>query len=226
MLDALRNSGRDVVYSLSNSTPFASIAELSTLANTWRTGGDIRDNWKSLKSRIFTQDKWAPYAGPGHWNDPDMMVVGYVGWGKGPRPTELTADEQYTHMSAWCLMSVPLLLGCDLTKLDDFTLSLLSNDEVLAVNQDMLGKQATVISRQEDIGVMAKSLEDGSIAAGLFNLADNGKQEVVLNWADLKISGKYIVRDLWRQKDLGVFDGSFKTTVNQHGVVLVSLRKK
>jgi len=226
MLDALRNSGRDVVYSLSNSTPFASIAELSTLANTWRTGGDIRDNWKSLKSRIFTQDKWAPYAGPGHWNDPDMMVVGYVGWGKGPRPTELTADEQYTHMSAWCLMSVPLLLGCDLTKLDDFTLSLLSNDEVLAVNQDMLGKQATVISRQEDIGVMAKSLEDGSIAAGLFNLADNGKQEVVLNWADLKISGKYIVRDLWRQKDLGVFDGSFKAMVNQHGVVLVSLRKK
>ncbi|MGN6180705.1 MAG: putative Ig domain-containing protein [Mucilaginibacter sp.] len=226
MFDELRNSGRDIVYSLSNSAPFDSIAQLSTYANAWRTGGDIRDNWKSLKSRIFTQDKWAPYAKPGHWNDPDMMVVGYVGWGKGPRPTNLTPDEQYTHMSAWCLMSVPLLLGCDLTKLDDFTLSLLSNDEVIAVNQDPLGKQATVIANQGDLGVMAKSMEDGSIAAGLFNLGDNGKQEVVLNWADLKISGKYIVRDLWRQKDIGVFEGAFKTMVNQHGVVLVSLRKK
>jgi alpha-galactosidase len=226
MFDALRASGRDIVFSLSNSTPFTSIAALSTVSNAWRTGGDIRDNWKSLKSRVFTQDKWAPYAGAGHWNDPDMMVVGYVGWGKGPRPTTLTADEQYTHMSAWCLMSVPLLLGCDLTKLDDFTLSLLTNDEVIAVNQDPLGKQAMVVSKQGDNGVMAKNMEGGSIAAGLFNLGDNGKQQVTLNWADLKITGKYIVRDLWRQKDLGVFDGEFKADVNQHGVVLVGLRKQ
>jgi alpha-galactosidase len=226
MFDQLRKSGRDIVYSLSNSTPFDNIGQLSTVSNAWRTGGDIRDNWKSLKSRIFTQDKWAPFAKPGHWNDPDMMIVGYVGWGKDPRPTELTADEQYTHMSAWCLMSVPLLLGCDLTKLDDFTISLLTNDEVIAVNQDALGKQATVISTQGESGVMAKNLEDGSFAEGLFNLGDNGKQEVVLKWADLKLSGKYIVRDLWRQKDLGTFDGEFKADVNQHGVVLVSLRKK
>ena len=225
MFDALRNSGRDIVYSLSNSTPFATIGDLSTVSNTWRTGGDIKDSWASLKSRIFTQDKWEPYEKPGHWNDPDMMIVGYVGWGKGPRLTNLTPDEQYTHVSAWCLMSVPLLLGCDLTKLDDFTLSLLTNDEVLAVNQDPLGKQATVISKQGDNGVMAKSMADGSIAAGLFNLGDNGKQSVVLNWADLKLNGKYIVRDLWRQKDLGVFDGEFKADVNQHGVVMISLRK-
>jgi len=225
MFDALRNSGRDIVYSLSNSIPFTGIGELSTISNAWRTGGDIRDNWKSLKSRIFTQDKWAPYAKPGHWNDPDMMVVGYVGWGKGPNPTNLTPDEQYTHMSAWCLMSVPLLLGCDLTKLDDFTLSLLTNDEVIAINQDPLGKQAVVVSTQGDNGVMSKNMEDGSIAAGLFNLGDNGKQTVILNWTDLKISGKYIVRDLWRQKDLGTFDGVFKADVNQHGVVLVSLRR-
>jgi alpha-galactosidase len=226
MFDALRGSGRDIIYSLSNSTPFATIGDLSAISNAWRTGGDIRDNWKSLKSRIFTQDKWAPYARPGHWNDPDMMVVGYVGWGKGPYPTALTADEQYTHMSAWCLMSVPLLLGCDLTKLDPFTLSLLTNDEVISVNQDALGKQATVIATQGELGVMAKNMEDGCIAAGLFNLGDNGKQQVILNWTDLKISGKYIVRDLWRQKDLGTFDGEFKAGVNQHGVVLVSLRKK
>jgi alpha-galactosidase len=226
MYDALRNSGRDVVFSLSNSTPFVNIAELSTIANAWRTGGDIKDNWKSLKNRIFTQDKWAPYAKPGHWNDPDMMIVGVVGWGQDQKwPTKLTPDEQYTHMSAWCLMSVPLLLGNDISKLDDFTFSLLTNTEVIDVNQDPLGKQAVVISRTDDIGIMAKELEDGSKAAGLFNLSDNGMQKVVLKWADLGITGKFIVRDLWRQKDLGVFDGEFSADVPQHGVVMVRLCK-
>ncbi|MDB5226655.1 MAG: alpha-galactosidase [Bacteroidota bacterium] len=226
MFDALRNSGRDIVLSLSNSTPFASIGELSKVSNAWRTGGDIRDNWKSLNSRLFSQDKWAPYERPGHWNDPDMMIVGYLGWGKELRPTLLTPDEQYTHVSAWCLMSVPLLLGCDLTKLDNFTVSLLTNDEVLAVNQDPLGKQGTIISRQGDAGVMAKDMSDGSKAVGLFNPGDNGKQEVVLKWSDLGINGNYIVRDLWRQKDLGTFNNEFKAVVPQHGVVMVSVRKK
>ena len=226
MFDLLRASGRDIVLSLSNSTPFATIAELSTVSNTWRTGGDIKDNWKSLKSRIFTQDKWAPYARPGHWNDPDMMIVGVVGWNSAEKwPSKLTPDEQYTHMSAWCLMSVPLLLGNDITRLDDFTLSLLTNDEVIAVNQDPLGKQATMISRNEDIGVMAKGREDGSKAAGLFNLADNGTQKVTLKWNDIGLKGKYIVRDLWRQKDLGTYENEFSADVNQHGVIMISLRK-
>jgi alpha-galactosidase len=226
MYEALRNSSRDVILSLSNSAPFAGAADWAVWSNAWRTGGDIRDNWKSLQSRLFTQDKWAPYGGPGHWNDPDMMIVGYVGWGKGPRPTMLTPDEQYTHVSAWCLMSVPLLLGCDMTKLDDFTLSLLTNDEVLALNQDALGKQATVISRQGDAGVMAKDLEDGSKAVGLFYPGDStATQAVTVNWSDLHITGKYIVRDLWRQKDLGVFDDHFTADVRRHGVVLISLRK-
>ncbi|HEY4788385.1 MAG TPA: putative Ig domain-containing protein [Bacteroidales bacterium] len=226
MYDDLRASGRDILLSLSNSTPFASIAELSQVSNAWRTGGDIKDEWKSLKSRLFTQDKWAPYAGPGHWNDPDMMVLGVVGWNsQEKRPTRLTPDEQYTHMSAWCLMSVPLLLGNNLTKLDEFTLSLLTNDEVIAVNQDPLGKQATVISMQGEAGVMAKDMEDGSKAVGLFNPGDNGAQEVVLKWSDLGIKGRYIVRDLWRQKDLGTFEGEFKANVAMHGVVMVSLRK-
>lgn len=225
MYDLLRHSGRDIVFSLSNSTPFASIADLSKIANAWRTGGDIRDNWKSLKSRLLTQDKWAPYARPGHWNDPDMMIVGWVGWGKGPRPTHLTADEQYSHMSAWCLQSVPLLLGCDLTKLDDFTLSLLTNDEVLAVNQDPLGKQATVVARIDSCGVLAKDLEDGSKAAGLFNLTDGMTRKLTVKWSELGIKGKYMVRDLWRQKDLGTFEDEFSADVRPHGVVMVSLRK-
>jgi len=226
MYDALRNSGRDIVYSLSNSTPFATIAETSKVSNAWRTGGDIRDEWKSLKSRLFSQDKWAQYAGPGHWNDPDMMVVGVLGWNAPEKhSTKLTPDEQYTHMSAWCLMSVPLLLGCDITKMDEFTLSLLKNDEVIAVNQDPLGKQATVISMQGEAGVMSKDMEDGSKAVGLFYPGDGASQQVVVKWDDLGIKGKYIVRDLWRQKDLGTFTTEFKADVPKHGVVLISLRK-
>jgi alpha-galactosidase len=225
MYETLRASGRDIVFSLSNSTPFGSIAALSKVANCWRTGGDIRDSWKSLKARLLTQDKWAPYAHPGHWNDPDMMVVGWVGWGKGPHPSHLTPDEQYSHVSAWCLMSVPLLLGCDLTRLDDFTLSLLTNDEVISVNQDPLGRQATVVSRQDSSGILAKDLEDGSKAAGMFNLTDGVTRRMVLRWSDLGIKGKYIVRDLWRQKDLGVFEDEFAAEVKPHGVVMISLRK-
>lgn len=223
MYDALRNSGRDIVFSLSNSTPFGSVKELAAVSNTWRTGGDIKDEWKSLKSRLFTQDKWAPFARPGHWNDPDMLIVGWLGWGKGLRQTRLTPDEQYTHISAWCLMSVPLLLGNDLTKLDEFTLSLLTNDEVLEVNQDPLGKQAIVVSKQGEAGVMAKDMEDGSKAVGLFNPGDSGKQKVLLKWSDLGIKGKYTVRDLWRQKDLGIFEDEFSADVNQHGVLMVRL---
>jgi len=225
MYDALRTSNRDIILSLSNSIPFASIGELSKVSNAWRTGGDIRDNWRSLKSRVLTQDKWAPYAGPGHWNDPDMMIVGYVGWGREPKPTQLTPDEQYTHMSAWCLQSVPLLLGCDLTKLDDFTLSLLTNDEVIAVNQDPLGKQATLVSKIDSCGILAKDLEDGSKAAGLFNISDSITRRLVLKWSDLGITGKWIVRDLWKQEDLGVFENVFAADVRPHGVVVVSLRK-
>ncbi|MDP4290971.1 MAG: putative Ig domain-containing protein [Bacteroidota bacterium] len=226
MYDDLRNSGRDIVFSLSNSTPFATISETSTVSNAWRTGGDIKDDWKSLKSRLFNQDKWAKYAGPGHWNDPDMMIVGVVGWNSTEKhSTKLTPDEQYTHMSAWCLMSVPLLLGCDITKMDEFTLSLLTNDEVIAVNQDPLGKQATIVSTQGEAEVMAKDMEDGSKAVGLFYPGDDASQQVVLKWDDLGIKGRYIVRDLWRQKDLGTYDTEFKADVASHGVILVGLRK-
>lgn len=225
MYELLRNSGRDIVLSLSNSTPFANIAELSKIANAWRTGGDIRDNWKSLKSRLLTQDKWAPFARPGHWNDPDMMIVGWLGWGKILRPTQLTPDEQYSHVSAWCLQSVPLLLGCAITKMDKFTLSLLTNDEVLAVNQDPLGKQAVVVSKEDSCGVLAKDLYDGSKAVGLFNITDGISRKMTIKWSDLGLKGNYIVRDLWRQKDLGTFQGSFTAEVNPHGVVMVRIRK-
>ena len=128
-------------------------------------------------------------------------------------------------MSAWCLQSVPLLLGCDLTKLDDFTLSLLTNDEVIDVNQDPMGKQATLVTKIDSCGVLAKPLEDGSIAAGLFNITDSLTRKLTVKWSDLGITGKWIVRDLWRQKDLGVFENEFAADVRPHGVVMIRLRK-
>jgi alpha-galactosidase len=144
------------------------------------------------------------------------MVLGYT-FG---HPTHLNHNEQYTHMTLWCLLAAPLLLGCDLEKLDDFTKGLLTNDEVLDIDQDTLCKQATVVSRQGQTLVYAKPLEDGSWAVGLFNLGPI-ESPVTLNWSDLGVNGQQVVRDLWRQKDLGTFNGSFSTPVASHGVVLI-----
>jgi alpha-galactosidase len=223
MYNALRSSGRDVVLSLSNSTPFTNAPALSKIANCWRTTGDIRDTWDSMNKKGFGEDKWEPFAGRGHWNDPDMLVVGQVGWGS-PHPTKLTPDEQYTHITLWCLLSAPLLLGCDLDQLDDFTLNLLTNDEVLAINQDALGKQALTVSKNGDLRVYAKDLEDGSKSVGLFNLGETNAT-VTANWSDLNLSGKLLVRDLWRQRDLGKFSGKFELNVAPHGAELVKIQK-
>ena len=160
---------------------------------------------------------------PGHWNDPDMLVVGQVGWGSNLHPTHLTPDEQYTHITLWCLLSAPMLLGCDLQKLDDFTLNLLENDEVLAVNQDSLGKQATAVAKGADWRVYAKNLEDGSKAVGLFNLNSNSVVTVTARWSDVNLRGKQLVRDLWRQRELGQFDHEFTMSVAPHGAELVKI---
>ncbi len=221
MYDALRASGRDIVLSLSNSTPFTNAPALSRIANCWRTTGDIRDTWDSMSRKGFGEDKWEPLAAPGHWNDPDMLVVGCVGWGS-PHSTRLTPDEQYTHITLWCLLSAPLLLGGDLERLDDFTLNLLTNDEVLAVDQDALGKQARCIAKDSELRVYAKGLADGSKAVGLFNLGTN-RASVTVRWSDLKLTGRLPVRDLWRQRDLGWFEAQFQTPVAPHGAELVKM---
>jgi alpha-galactosidase len=170
----------------------------------------------------FSQAGHEKFAGPGHWNDPDMLVVGYVGWSAKVRPTKLTPNEQYTHISLWCLLCSPLLIGCDMTKLDDFTLNLLTNDEVIEVNQDPLGRQAARVTKNGSVEVWAKDMENGSKVAGLFNL---GEEQIAasVNWADLGLSSKQVVRDLWRQKNLGTFSGQFQAVIPRHGVVLVKL---
>ena len=222
MYDALRASGHDIVLSLSNNgtgSLFNVIGDVSKYANSWRLGNDITDTWGSLKNAGFNNDKWAPFSRPGHWNDPDMFEVGANGGGK---PKRLTADEQYLHVSQWCLSSAPLLLGCDLEHLDPFTVALLSNDEVIEVNQDTLGKQATCVAQAGNLRVFAKPLDDGSWAVGLFNLGE-AEAPVVVDWSLLKASGPQKVRDLWRQKDLGVFADKFEGQVAAHGVLLVKV---
>jgi alpha-galactosidase len=181
--------------------------------NTWRTTGDISANWPRIEKIGFNQNGLEPYAGPGHWNDPDMLEVGN---GK------LTPDEMYTHMTLWCLLDSPLLIGCDMTKMDDLTLSLFTNDEVLAVNQDSLGKQATRIEQDGQTEVWAKPMADGSVAVGFFNRGPN-PATVSINWSDLKMTGSQPVRDLWRQQELGSHDSGCSVQVNSHGAALVQV---
>ncbi len=227
MSKALRKSGRDVFYSLSNTALYDLATDYARLANAWRTTGDIRDTWESISHIGFSQDRWAGYTGPGHWSDPDMLVVGHVGWGPNLHLTRLTPDEQYLHISLWCLLSAPLLIGCDIAQMNEFTLSLLTNDEVLDINQDPLGRQATQVKNTGSEVVYAKTLEDGSMAVGLFNRG-NAPAGVAVSWGpwgDLPTdeNTKFLVRDLWRQKDLGTFDRKFEAQVPPHGVVLVRL---
>ncbi len=226
MREALNEVDRDIVYSLCQ----YGMGEVwkwgaDVGGNLWRTTGDIVDTWQSMAGIGFNQHDLAPYAGPGHWNDPDMLVAGWVGWGPELHPTRLTASELYTHVSLWSLLASPLLLGCDLTKMDDFTLNLLTNDEVLAVNQDPLGKQAIRIVKNNGVQIWMKELKDGAKAVGVFNTTEKEKK-IVLQWSDIGISGAYVVRDLWRQKDLGEFTDSFETKVYPHGVTLVKVYKQ
>ncbi len=153
----LRRQPRDIVFSLCQYGEFDVWQWGGSVAgSSWRTTGDISDSWWSLSGIGFNQDKAAPYARSGNWNDPDMLVVGKVGWGN-LHPTRLTPNEQYTHISLWCLLSAPLLIGCDMTQLEPFTLNLLENDEVIAVDQDPLGHEAATVAKNGDTRVYAKN---------------------------------------------------------------------
>jgi alpha-galactosidase len=219
---ALRKLDRDIVFSLCQ-YGMGNVWEWGPQVggNSWRTTGDISDSWTSMSGNGFSQNGHEKFAGPGHWNDPDMLVVGKVGWGQ-LHPSGLTPNEQYTHISLWCLLSAPLLIGADMSQLDSFTLNLLSNDEVLAVDQDSLGKQAARIANDGETEVWAKDLADGSKVAGLFNRGEL-QTEVTLKWDDLGVSGSHRVRDLWRQKNVGAFSRSFTAIVSRHGVCLVRI---
>jgi alpha-galactosidase len=225
MRAALDGVSRDIVYSLCQ-YGMGNVWEWGAQAggNSWRTTGDITDTWESMSGIGFGQAGLEAFAKPGSWNDPDMLVVGWVGWGPQLRPTRLKPFEQLTHITLWSLLASPLLIGCDLTRLDDFTTKLLTNDEVLEVNQDPLGRQARRVSQDSTLEVWAKELEDGSLAVGLFNRGETAAR-VTARWNDLGLTGRRNVRDLWRQKDLGSVTGELVASVARRGAVLVKLTR-
>jgi alpha-galactosidase len=186
-----------------------------TGGNLWRTTGDINDNWKSVEDHGFNQNGLEQWAGPGHWNDPDMLEIGNG---------NLTPDENYTHMTLWCMLSAPLLIGCDMPKMSPFIISLFSNDEVLAVNQDALGKQGWRARQDGRTEVWMKPLADGGTAVAFFNRGDSAA-DVSVQWSDLKLSGPQSIRDLWRQKDIGVQDSGYTVNVAPHGAELFKAQK-
>lgn len=224
MKSALDKVNRDILYSfcqygMGDSWKWAT----ETGGNSWRTTGDITDTWKSMSDIGFHQQAAAPYAGPGHFNDPDMLVVGKVGWGDNLHNTRLTPDEQYTHISLWSLLASPLLIGCDLEHIDKFTLNLLTNDEVIAINQDALGKEAIEVQNKDGYLVYVKDLEDGGKAVGIFNTSDTFKT-VTVNWADLGVNGYRELKDVWRQKTLKADQKQYQVGIAAHGVQLVRLK--
>lgn len=230
MSNALRATNRDIVLSLCQyGAGQVQDWGREVGGSYWRTTNDIVDGWGSMISIANLNHGLEKYNGPGGWNDPDMLVVGVLGWNENKRKTKLTPDEQYTHISMWSMLAAPMLLGCDLTKLDDFTLSLLTNREVNAINQDTLGAQAKVVYKEgatfsflgRAIEVWVKPLADGSKAVGVFNLGSD-PADFNLDLARLGLKGNQRVRDLWRQKDLATASAATPVPLklNRHGVML------
>jgi len=219
MGDALRKAGRPVVYSLCQ----YGIGDVwkwgsQVGGNLWRTTGDISDNWKSLEKIGFRQLDIASYTKVGHWNDPDMLEIGNGG---------MTADEYRTHMSLWSLLAAPLLAGNDLRSMSDETKSILTNAEVIAIDQDPDGKPARRISDAEATAlIVVRPLHEGSVAVGLFNRSDQ-PQSISVKLEALALSGKKVLaRDLWKHAAVPLAGDSYQSTVPAHGVVLLKFGEK
>jgi len=223
MRDALARVDRDIVYSLCQ-YGYGDVWNWGAQVggNLWRTSGDLLDNWSNLQSVGFRQAGREKGTRPGHWNDTDMLVVGTVGWGPNLHPTRLTPNEQVLHLSLWALEAAPLFIGADLSRLDPFTLALLTNDEVLDVDQDPLGHAASRVWKDARTEVWARPLSDGTTAVGLFNRG-LGAARVTVRWSDIDLKGMQSVRDLWLHQDLGPFKDAFTATVPRHGVVFVKI---
>jgi alpha-galactosidase len=214
---ALLASGRSIVYSLCQ-YGMLDVGEWGAKVggNLWRTTDDIGDRWVSMQNIGFNlQSGREKYAGPGHWNDPDMLEIGNGG---------MSDTEYRTHMSLWSLLAAPLLAGNDLRDVTPGILEILTNKEVIAVDQDPLGKQGTRVSRQGDAEVWARPLADGGYAVGLFNRGA-AEAKVTAQWSDIGISGAHAVRDLWAHAGRGAVSGAYSATVPSHGVVMLKIAK-
>jgi alpha-galactosidase len=215
MHEALVSTGRPIVYSLCEYGMNRVWSwGPSVGGNLWRTTDDIEDNYTRMAFIGFGQQGLARFAGPGHWNDPDMLEVGNG---------HMSGDEYRTHMSLWCILAAPLISGNDLGNMSQETLSVLTNPDVVAVDQDPDGKEGYRVSQEGPLQVWMKPLADGSKAVGLFNEGES-TMPVSVRFKDIGLSGEVSVRDLWARKDLGTFSGNYTAQVPRHGVVMLKVQ--
>ena len=217
MGNALLHSGRTIVYSLCQYGNL-DVGEWGAKVggNLWRTTGDISDRWPSMENIGFKlQPGREKYAGPGHWNDPDMLEIGNGG---------MTDTEYQAHMSLWSILAAPLLAGNDIRDMRPEIAAILMNKEVVAVDQDKLGKQGARVSQDGSVEVWSKPLADGGLVVALFNRGDAAAR-VTAKWSDLGLKGSHKLRDLWKHEDLGAVSGEYSAEVPSHGVVMVKIAK-
>lgn len=213
---ALDSVDRDIVFSICTGNEFAAWNWGPDLrGNLWRTTSDIIDTWGSMAGIGFWSDSVGDFQRSGAWNDPDMLVVGKVGWSDSLHETRLTKNEQVTHLTLWSILGAPLLIGCDLSQLDEFTFDLLTNSEVIAINQDPLGKQGRRLDKEGYFEVWSRPLEDGSLAVALFNRGPV-PGDATFHLAKAELSGKHLLRDLWRKRDLSEVEESYTTQLHPH----------
>ena len=217
MHDALVKTGRPIVLSLCQ-YGWNKVWEWgpSVGGNLWRTTGDISDRYAVMAEIGFGQNGLEKFAGPGHWNDPDMLEVGNGG---------MTEDEYRTHFGLWAILAAPLIAGNDLTRMTPYTVAILTNREVIAVDQDPLGKQGFRVAQEGPFEVWMKPMSDGSKVVGLFN-RQRTTEQMTVNFDQIGIRGGATLRDLWLKKDLGSFNKSYSAYVPPHGVVLVRIKEK
>jgi alpha-galactosidase len=226
MRDALAKSGRPIVFSLCEWGSTKPWLWASDVGNLWRATGDIADKWDNPKgSKTFglgvvqildLNDPLASFAGPGHWNDPDMLEVGNGG---------MTATEYRAHFSLWALMAAPLMAGNDLRSMPSETHDILTNKEVIAVDQDPMGVQGHRVGKHGDLEVWSKQMHDGSRAVALLNRGSS-ESTIAVSWTELGYpeSLTAAVRDLWAHKDLGKQTGTYSAAVPSHGVVMLLVK--
>jgi alpha-galactosidase len=218
MSDSLKASGRDMVFSICNWGEDSTTAWAPLLGNLWRTTGDIQDNWKSIISIIDLSSPHAAVAGPGRWNDPDMLEVGNGG---------MSPTEYRSHFSLWAIMAAPLIAGNDLRSMSPETAEILMNKEVIAVNQDQAGIQGTPVIDDGALQVWSKPLSlPGTRAVALFNRKET-PSEITVHWSDLGLEqGPTEVRDLWLHQERGMFTHRYSASIPPHGVVMLKIKGK
>ncbi|KAJ1694129.1 hypothetical protein LUZ63_010827 [Rhynchospora breviuscula] len=218
MSNALQTYGKSIFFSLCEWGQDNPATWAASMGNSWRTTGDIQDNWNSMTSRADENDRWASYAGPGGWNDPDMLEVGNGG---------MSTEEYRSHFSIWSLVKAPLLIGCDVRSMSQDTKDILGNSEVIAVNQDSLGVQGKKVQSYNGLEVWAGPLSGGRVAVVLWNRASY-QATITANWASIGLKSSAVVdaRDLWAHSTMYGVQGQLSVSVGGHACKMYVLTPK